>query len=1490
MLDRRWAPIVTIAAAMVVVLTAWVAVVMGTPAKADSGCNATSNPVACENALPGTDPSVWDIDGSGDSSIQGFSTDISVNVGGTIGFKIDTDARAYTIQIFRTGYYQGLGARKIADVTPSAALPQNQPSCYTDSTVELVDCGNWALSASWTVPPTAVSGVYIALLTRSDTGGQSQITFVVRNDASTSKVLFQTSDPTWQAYNTYGGYDFYQGGANGRAYKISYNRPIVTRGNNSGRDFYFSSEYAMVRFLEKNGYDVSYFSGVDTDRYGSELLNHKVFLSVGHDEYVSAAQRAHIQSAINAGVNAQFLSGNEVYWHTRYEPSVAGTATSYRTLVSYKETWSNAKIDPTPEWTGTWRDPRFASTANGAGLPENGLTGTAYMSNFTDLPITVTKAQGTTRLWRNTGLSSMSGASTALAAHTVGYESDEVLDNGFSPAGLIRLSSTTGPAPDYLQDFGTVTAPGTTTHSITLYKAASGALVFGAGTIQWTWGLDAQHDGAGAPADPRMQQAEVNLFADMGVQPQTLSPGLVPATASIDTTPPIVTITSPAAGATVANGASATVSGTATDIGGVVAGVEVSTDGGTTWHSATGTTSWSYTYVQHGLGSVPLQVRASDDSANVSTPVSRSVNVTGPATFFGVQAPATADSGDPTAVELGLRFTPTQNGYISGVRFYKASTNTGTHTGSVWDANGNRLATVTFSNESASGWQTAAFVSPVAVTAGTTYTVSYSAPNGHYSATSYQWPYANQTNAPFTVAGGFGAVNGVYNTAVGQYPQSQFQQANYWVDPVYVATDTSPLVATGQWPLPGSSSVAASTTIGAVLSRDVPPANISVTVKDQLGNTVAGTVGYASSTRTVTFTPKAALSGFVTYSVTLTATDANNITLSSGGSWSFTTAKPDTAAGVCPCGVFTDTTVPSVLQVSDSPVTLGMTFSSSSNGQVTGVRFYKNQANTGTHVGTLWSASGTKLAQATFTNESTAGWQTVLFSSPVSITAGTKYVVSYRTTTGSYSVTPNQFASAVTRGPLTAGIGAGTYNYTDAYPTTSVNTSYLVDVVFTKPPDPISVVSESPANGAVEVDPSSTIAITLSSPISSSGWTLNVANGSTAVAGSSVLSQDGTTITFTPSAPLAAGATIAATLSGVTSTQGASLATQTWSFAVKNTAPSAYTLLGSTVPATPSATDDSSAVELGMKFLASQAGSVTAIRFYKGAGNTGTHVGALWNASGTQLATVTFTNETAIGWQTAQLSSPVTLTPGAVYVVGYLAPNGNYSYTTNAFASTVTSGPLTAPGGSNGVYLYGSSGGMPTYSYKSTNYFVDVVFAPAQTSGTGSTGGSTGGSGGTTTTPNPGVSIFPSTAVPANPNWPDSPVQLGVRFTASTNGQITGIRFYKGSSDTGTHTAYLWSATGDLLATATFSGETASGWQDVYFATPVAVTAGTEYRASYFTTASTYAVDSGTLANPVVNGPLSTVANGGVYTYSQNFPNNTVSNNYWVDVHFVASQ
>ena len=140
------------AAALVVPLTS-------SPAGADD-CTAPTNPVACENTLPGTPG--WEDDS--DPSIEGFTTAMSTNQGGTVAFKINTSSSDYRVDIYRQGWYGGVGARKVATVQPSVALPQDQPACYSVPSTGLVDCGNWAVSASWNVPSTAVSGVYIARL------------------------------------------------------------------------------------------------------------------------------------------------------------------------------------------------------------------------------------------------------------------------------------------------------------------------------------------------------------------------------------------------------------------------------------------------------------------------------------------------------------------------------------------------------------------------------------------------------------------------------------------------------------------------------------------------------------------------------------------------------------------------------------------------------------------------------------------------------------------------------------------------------------------------------------------------------------------------------------------------------------------------------------------------------------------------------------------------------------------------------------------------------------------------------------------------------------------------------------------------------------------------------------------------------------------------------------------------------------------------------
>ena len=636
-------------------VSACLAAVAAIPARAS--CASPANPIEAENCLTGTPNSVWEPPAS-DSSIEGFATQASVNPGSTISFKFHTVAASSTLSIYRMGYYGGNGARLVTTINVNQA--QNQPACLSDVATGLVDCGNWAVSASWNVPSTAVSGLYFVELKRSDTGGGNIFSFVVRNDASHSGIVYQAQDTTQQAYNNYGGNSLYVGNPAGRAYKVSFNRPPASQG--SLWDM-FSFETAMIRWLERNAYDITYISGVDTDRNGALLLNHKVFMSVGHDEYWSGTQRANVEAARDAGVNLALFSGNTMYWKTRWENSIDGSNTDHRTLVCYKESTAGRVIDPQdpPTWTGLWMDGQFSPPGDG-GRPENAVTGASGNvwgpQNRND-PMTVRAEDGKLRFWRNTALASLSPGSTMTFPQMLGYEWDEYVDNGLNPAGVIQLSST---ALNVAAHVGTNTqgnyTAGVAIHRLNLYRAASGALVFGAGTMQWGWLLDNHHDSDGGPpaADPNIQQATVNLFADMGVQPATLQSGLVPASQSSDTTPPMSSVLT--APRTFTAGVLATVTGTAADAGGgVVGGVEISTNNGVSWRPAEGRSSWTYSWTPASTAFVTAMSRATDDSGNVE---GRS-GANNPVPALASLAPSSATVGS-----AGFVLSATGSNFING--------------------------------------------------------------------------------------------------------------------------------------------------------------------------------------------------------------------------------------------------------------------------------------------------------------------------------------------------------------------------------------------------------------------------------------------------------------------------------------------------------------------------------------------------------------------------------------------------------------------------------------------------------------------------------------------------------------------------------------------------------------------------------------------------------------------------------------------------------
>ncbi|MPZ20455.1 MAG: DUF4082 domain-containing protein [Luteitalea sp.] len=1148
-----------------------------------------ANPILCENTKPGNPASEWDVSGAGDSAIQGFATQISVNQGQTIRFKVKTTALLFRLDIYRLGYYGGLGARKVATIGP--VLRRSQPNCLVEQSTGLVDCGNWSVTGSWSVPATAVSGIYIAKATRLGGGGGSHIVFVVRDDDGQSDLLFQTSDTTWQAYNQYGGNSLYVGNPAGRAYKVSYNRPFTTRGT-SPEDWLFGAEYPMVRWLEANGYDVSYSTGIDSDRRGAEILEHKVFLSVGHDEYWSAAQRMHVENARAAGVHLAFFSGNEVFWKTRWENSIASGAGAYRTLVCYKETHANAKIDPVSNiWTGTWRDPRFSPPADG-GHPENALTGTIFAVNSGTTGIRVPAAFGKLRFWRNTSVAELTpGAFATMPDGTLGYEWDEDRDNGFRPPGLIRLSNTTVTGVDYLQDYGSTYGPGTGNHALTLYKHPSGALVFGAGTVQWSWGLDDTHYGGNAPPSLAMQQATLNLFADMGAQPGTMQPGLVPAVPSSDSAAPVSAVTSPAANDYVAANTTVTITGTAADSGGGnVGGVEVSVDGAASWRAATGGETWSYAWQTGGPGVASIVSRAVDDSGNLgqpSAPISVTVGsdpgtATCPCSIWAPSVvPASGAANDPNAVELGTRFRADQNGYITAIRFYKAPENVGPHIGNLWTAGGTLLASVSFTGESGSGWQEATLASPVAISANTSYVVSYHTSSGFYNGDLGYFASGGVDNAPLhALQNGQDGPNGVYKYGASGFPNQTFQSASYWADVVFVtsvAPDTTPPSVTAVSPSSGASAVSITTTVTATFSENVAAASVNGStfqLRDASNVLVPATVSYSGGTRTATLMPSAPLAYETTYTARVVGgaggvEDLAGNPLAADFTWSFTTAE-EPATATCPCSIWDPSVVPASGAANDpNAVEVGTRFRADQDGYITAIRFYKAPENVGPHAGNLWAAGGTLLASVSFTGESGSGWQEATLPSPVAISANTSYVVSYHTSSGFHTGDLGYFASGgVDNAPLHALQDGqdgpnGVYKYgASGFPNqTFQSANYWVDVVFVTSlaPDttPPAVTDVSPSSGASGVAITTAVTATFSENVDAASVnesTFELRNASNVLVPATVSYSAGArTATLTPSAPLAYETTYTARVvggvGGVQDLAGNPMAADfTWSF------------------------------------------------------------------------------------------------------------------------------------------------------------------------------------------------------------------------------------------------------------------------------------------------------------------------------------------------------
>lgn len=459
------------------------------PALATGESTLSLNPVQIENRQPGT--GAWVLTKPArNHEIEGYASSTSVNRGETLRFYVNTLAPTYRLTIYRMGWYGGLGARQVSG--PTELTGYRQPAPVHDQDTGLIEC-RWEHPVVQAIPvggegtESWISGYYLAKLTAEPTGEESYILFIVRDDRRPSTYLVQASVTTYQAYNNWGGRSLYSfNSPGGQAAKVSFNRPYAgsaipaaATGTGAG-DFLISNsippgypaspagwEYNMVRWLEQEGYDVTYATNIDLHANPALLDSHNAMLSLGHDEYWTGEMRRHIEQARDRGLHLGIFSSNTCYWQMRLEPSRL-TGEPDRTMVAYKENtpWHDPlSTDRDPEndhlVTTRWR----SAPVN---RPEADLLGSMYIE--VDHPVDGDFVIQDAEPWllAKTGLSR-----GALLPGVAGYEVDGL--SASSPAGtsvVARMADSRTPG------------------AVTLYRAASGALVFATGSMQWSWGLD----------------------------------------------------------------------------------------------------------------------------------------------------------------------------------------------------------------------------------------------------------------------------------------------------------------------------------------------------------------------------------------------------------------------------------------------------------------------------------------------------------------------------------------------------------------------------------------------------------------------------------------------------------------------------------------------------------------------------------------------------------------------------------------------------------------------------------------------------------------------------------------------------------------------------------------------------------------------------------------------------------------------------------------
>jgi hypothetical protein len=432
--------------------------------KASDAAKRTASPakrVVSENSLPG-DPN-WGISNLGQpNDMLGYTGQASVLPGEPITLYASTTAPSFVVRAFRIGYYAGDNARLVWTSPTATGHQQAQPGTAIASGA--VASGTNTVSCSWepsvTIPTDDwPEGSYL-LRMDSETGPQRYAPVTVRSATTAGKTVIKNSTATWQAYNTYGGYNLYNGpgGAadyDNRSLAVSLDRPYDVNGA-----YYFTwHEQKLISLAEQLGMPLAYTSSMDIAADPTLLKGASALFCLGHDEYWSPPERTSVTAARDAGMNIAFMGANTMFRRTRLASTPLG---ANRLVICYKTSYmqdpmygvNNALV------TSDWREPPDPD-------PESSITGTLYEANPVDADFVV--ASPSSWVFANTGVQ----LGTSLPG-LVGIEYDRV-----NPMYPVQR-------PIEILSHSPLTCGGVNSYSdAAYYTTTSGAGVFNSGTMRF---------------------------------------------------------------------------------------------------------------------------------------------------------------------------------------------------------------------------------------------------------------------------------------------------------------------------------------------------------------------------------------------------------------------------------------------------------------------------------------------------------------------------------------------------------------------------------------------------------------------------------------------------------------------------------------------------------------------------------------------------------------------------------------------------------------------------------------------------------------------------------------------------------------------------------------------------------------------------------------------------------------------------------------------